>query len=149
MNITKCKWICVVFAWLVGLAMGILLSIYFFDSQSRKAFGIYLDNYLSLEENEALDKFKETPPIIAIYAQDRLIKYATSLKELGVLKKDNYARIVGIAEARKGLLYETVGENQKSSQCFNNAVEKFKEGNIRTNIDELRLLLNKTRRSRN
>lgn len=144
--ITKYKWIIVGFVWLVGLSMGILFSMYFSDSKSRKAFGIYLDNYLSLEENEALDKFRESSPIIAIYAQDRLIKYVTYLKELGVLKEDNYSRIVGIAEARKGLLYESIGENQKSLQCFNNALEKFREGNIKTDIDELRLVLNKTRK---
>jgi hypothetical protein len=56
---------------------------------------------------------------------------------------------VGIAEARKGLLYETIGENQKSSQCFNDALKKFKDGNVKTNIDELRLVLSRTRKSKN
>lgn len=132
---------------LLSLAAGVLFMLYRDCGKTGKLTTICLNNYLSVEEEEALVRFKNSSPSIGIYAQDRLIAYATYLKELGVTNEAEHSRIVGIAIARKALLYEIIGENGKSSESFHRAVEQLGKGNVQTNIQELRSVLEKQRTS--
>ena len=78
---------------------------------------------------------------MAIYAQDRLIIYANHLKKMSILNESNYSKVVGFAEARKGFLYESMGEISKSEEYFKRAVATLKQASITTDIKELKILL--------
>jgi hypothetical protein len=148
MKITKNKWIWAGTGWFVGLAMGVVIAVLIMNyalgeiaKTDKTLCRVVFDQTLALEEHEALDKLKNGSPAVALYAQDHLIKYVTSVKEIGYVKEENYASIVGLAEARKGRLYEMTGDNEKSSQSYNIALEKFKSAHIKTNIDQMKELM--------
>lgn len=134
-------WIVVVLAGLMGIIIGAVVSFLITSNVQERAFQIYLDHALSWEENEAVAKFKSDSPPVAIYAQERLIIYANRFKEMGILDESKCSKIIGFAEARKGFLYESMGEIIKSEEYFKRAVATLKHASITTDIKELKILL--------
>ena len=68
------------------------------------------------------------------------------MKESNFIKEDQYALLMVTLETRKGILYEEMGDNQKSSECFNNAAKKIKESNIKATVDSFKSAFKKLRK---
>lgn len=139
MKFAKHKWVFV--AGIIGTACGALISFYITDNVNKRTFEIYIDHTLSWEENEAIKRFNKNFPELAIYAQDRLISYVNRMKEMGSGDEKNLLRIIGFAEGRKALLYENLGEINKSEMSFKKAIEILGNANISITTDELKSLV--------
>jgi hypothetical protein len=132
----------IIFAFFTGAVIGGLIGLHISDNTSKKAFRIYLENELSLEEEEAIRQFKDGTPEVAIYSQERLIRHVTRLKEMNIVDNNNFARIIGFAEGRKGFVNENLGDTNKSKEFFEKAMKNLKGTNISLkNIDELKSLI--------
>ncbi|MBI5874885.1 MAG: hypothetical protein HZB81_03405 [Deltaproteobacteria bacterium] len=141
MKLTKQNWLYLIVGCLIGVIIGGVISLHITDNASRKTFKLYLESGLFWEEGEAIKRFREGYPEVAIYAQDRLILYATRLKEMEFTDEKNLSRLIGFAEGRNGVLYESIGETSKAEKHLKNAIESLKKANIIIGVNELRSLI--------
>jgi hypothetical protein len=146
MNIIRDKWVLVVFALVIGLLIGFVLTSSFYADLAGKEIRISMDYNLYRESEEALNWFREGSPIMGVYAQDRVINSLNHMKESNVIKEDQYAFLLVTLETRKGILYEEMGDHQKSSECFNNAAKKIRESDIKATVGSFKSAFKKLRK---
>lgn len=128
---------------LIGTLIGAISCYFFLHQMNEKAISIYFNQILSNEENEAVSRYYEDSPLIGIYAQQRLISSVNNFKNSKIINEENSSNIIGFAEAREAILYESIGELDKAEFHFNKAIETLSEAKINTNKSELRTLFKK------